>query len=112
MRIVIDDQQNAVAFLDFVAVIGQNVLRVCDREHRRGRLPERSRNTRCGPRNGARRTTIHKWQVQSESTSLSGRTLQLDFTAQQYRKLAADGATRARAAILTTGDRKSTRLNS
>src|SRR5262245_42164876 len=102
MRVIIDDQQNAVAFVDLAAVIGYHFLRVRDCARRRGRLLD-WRNARYEVRNGASGATIHKRQVQGERTSLSGGTLQLDFPTQQYCKLAADGEAQTRPTVFTAG---------
>src|SRR4051812_76915 len=105
VRIVLDDEQYAVAGYDFAALIG-NGLDHLEREARR-----RS-NGRRGPRlaerngkHGAGRAGESLGKVKCERAAYADSTPYLNFTAEQVRKFAADRKPKARAAVFAAGAR-------
>ena len=101
MRIVFDDQKNGVARLEIEPVVRQLLdhALLCGNLQRR-RRPERRRGRRARRH---RRSGIFDRQIEHERTALAGRAAQMNFAAEQARKLAADGEAEAGAAIFSAG---------
>ena len=104
MRIVLDNQKRKVVRLDVETIIG-NVLGLPFRNPRdltegRGQLLTAARRAL-----GADGAGVANRQVQDEGAAGTGRTAQREFAAEQIGELAADGKTKARAAILAASAR-------
>ena len=102
VRIVVDNQQDIVAFIDFLAIVGDQFLGFGHTEHRQLRLvagsaidPQVARSCE-DPR---RPRVIHR-QIERERAALPRRAGQPDFAAQQRRQLTADRQTKTGAAVL------------
>src|ERR1700742_5073983 len=105
MRIVFDNQYDAVVWLDIVAVIDDQLRRpfhepLLRRVRRRGRSLAA---LRCRLRGGA--AYVGQRQEQRKGAALPRDAAQLDFTAQEIRQLAADRQSQAGAAVLAAGAR-------
>ena len=105
MRVVLDDQQDAVAGLDLQPIVRDVLHGAIGRRQPRARGP-------CmvsGPRHGARaagrvgRTDVFHRQIEREGAALARRAVQLDFAAEQVREFAADREAEAGAAVLAAG---------
>ena len=107
VRIVLDDQQDGVAGLDFQPVVGD----VLDGPIGRGRPRAPRRLHRRRPHQRSARTPIgradvfHR-QIEHEGRAFARRAVQLDFAAEQVRQFAADGEAEAGAAVLAAGARR------
>ena len=106
--IVFHDEQNRIARLQTVAVVGDRVRGALRQPHgREGRRAQGSDvelaggDARAGPR--GRRADIGLGQVEGEGAAQPGHAAQLDLTAQQAGQLAADRQAEAGAAVLAAG---------
>ena len=98
VRIVLDDQQDGVAGLDFQPVVGD----LLGPAARAGTASAGSpagidgRIVRRGAPAAVGRADIFQRQIEHEGAALAGRAAQLDFAAEQVRQLAADGEAQGR----------------
>src|SRR2546425_848800 len=86
MRVIIDNQQDAIAFSDVVAVVGDNFFGACNSEYRQYGLLDWRRYTCCRACNGAGRSVVYQRQVQGEGTSLSRSAVRLVYVPSMERK--------------------------
>ena len=103
MRVVLDDQQHGVAFLDVVAVV-VDVLLARDRQ---GSCSSRAIGA-SAPAADARAVAavgprVVQRQVERERAALAVDAGELDLAAEQHGQLAADGQAQAGAAVLARG---------
>jgi hypothetical protein len=90
VRIVLDDQQDAVAGDDLAAVVGQLLGRPLGRRRILAALLDQCRGIRRDTDAGGR-ADIFQRQEEREGAALGGRAAQLDLAAQEICQLAADG---------------------
>ena len=98
VHVVLDNEQDEVADLDVVPIVGNALDRALCNEVRRRRDPRRP--ARAGAALPGRRIEIVRRNIERKRAPLAGCAPELYLAAEQSRELAADGEAEARAAVL------------